>query len=144
MSADGDVTRPFVSISRLTVRDDRIVCEVVLAPDAPRRTSGALATQVRAAFPGIDEHACLNAEGRTFGAVIDHTSLPHMLEHLVIHLQALASAPGTPAFVGTTELEDAAGLKARIEVGFTDDLVALRAFRDATAFLNAALASLSS
>ncbi len=45
--------------------------------------------------------------------------------------------PGTFAFVGTSEwLDEAHGL-ACVEVNFTDDLVALRAFRDAAHFLNA-------
>lgn len=58
-----------------------------------------------------------------------------------------APAPAAPpppddfAFVGTTEwLDEARGL-ARVEVNFTDDLVALRAFRDAARFLNAAVVS---
>ena len=54
------------------------------------------------------------------------------------------AAPPPPddfAFVGTTEwLDEARGL-ARVEVNFTDDLVALRAFRDAARFLNAAVVS---
>ena len=42
-------------------------------------------------------------------------------------------------FIGTTEwLDEEAGL-ARIEVGFKDDLVALRAFNEAIRFLNIAV-----
>ncbi len=45
--------------------------------------------------------------------------------------------PGAFAFVGTSEwLDEARGL-ACVEVNFADDLVALRAFRDAARFLNA-------
>ncbi len=42
-------------------------------------------------------------------------------------------------FVGTTEWTDEAAGRARIEVSFLDDLVALRAFRDAIAFLGDAM-----
>ena len=118
MSAQG--TAPLV-IERLTVRADRVVCDVVLAPGVPRRTTPELAARVRAAHPHVPRHACVNDEGDTFAAVMDHTSLPHLL------------------FVGTTEWTDEAAGRARIEVSFLDDLVALRAFRDAIAFLGDAM-----
>ncbi len=78
----------------------------------------------------------MNEEGDTFAAVMDHTSLPHLLEHLVIDMQAQAVSDANAVFVGTTEWIDEFAGRARIEVSFTDDLVALRAFRDAIAFLN--------
>ena len=84
----------------------------------------------------------MNDEGDTFAAVMDHTSIPHLLEHLVIDLQTQAAqevSDENAVFVGTTEWIDEFAGRARIEVSFTDDLVALRAFRDATAFLNASV-----
>ena len=128
-----------LSIDRLTVRDDRIVCELSLAPRAPRTTTPQLAARVRASFPDIGRHACVNDEGPTFAAVIDHTSLAHLLEHLVIELEVRAAPKGAPALVGTTELLDAEGICARVEVSYLDDIVALRAFRDAADFINGAL-----
>ena len=146
MSAQG--TAPLV-IERLTVRADRVVCDVVLAPGVPRRTTPELAARVRAAHPHVPRHACVNDEGDTFAAVMDHTSLPHLLEHLVIDFQtraavrrgdgADAGAALDAVFVGTTEWTDEAAGRARIEVSFLDDLVALRAFRDAMAFLGDAM-----
>ena len=88
MSAQG--TAPLV-IERLTVRADRVVCDVVLAPGVPRRTTPELAARVRAAHPHVPRHACVNDEGDTFAAVMDHTSLPHLLEHLVIDFQTRAA-----------------------------------------------------
>lgn len=130
-----------ITIEQLTVRADRLVCEVALAPGAARHTTPALTKRIREAFPDIVRHACVNDEGDTFGAVIDHTSLPHVLEHLVISIQTSAAAKNRAAsndlvFTGTTEWIDEKAGRARIEVSFTDDLVALRAFRDATRFLN--------
>ena len=142
MSAQG--TAPLV-IERLTVRADRVVCDVVLAPGVPRRTTPELAARVRAAHPHVPRHACVNDEGDTFAAVMDHTSLPHLLEHLVIDFQTRAAvrrgdgAALDAVFVGTTEWTDEAAGRARIEVSFLDDLVALRAFRDAIAFLGDAM-----
>lgn len=128
-----------LSIERLIVREDRIVCEVTVAPTAPRTTSPQLIARVRAEHPHLPLHACVNEEGDTFAAVMDHTSLPHLLEHLVIDLQAReaqTTCGGHAVFVGTTEWLDEFAGRARVEVSFTDDLVALRAFRDAIAFLN--------
>ena len=141
------VSVPALSVERLTVRDDRIVCDLVFSPEAPRRTTPAMAARVQEAFPGIGRHACVNGEGDVFAAVLDHTSLPHLLEHLVIDLQAHAAAANPPAggtserkpgpvFVGTTDFLDDACTRARVELSFVDDLVALRAINEALAFVN--------
>ena len=128
-----------LAIERLTVRADRLVCDVALASGAPHRTSPQLMERVCAAYPHVPRHACVNDEGDTFAAVMNGTSLPHLLEHLVIDLQTQAAARRDAVFVGTTEWTDECAGRARIEVSFIDDLVALRAFRDAIAFLNAAV-----
>ncbi|WP_236643413.1 hypothetical protein, partial [Enterorhabdus sp. P55] len=124
-------------LERIAVRADRISVLVRLAPGAPRRTDAALAARVVAAFPDLPRHACVNDRGSTFSAVMNDTPLPHLLEHLVISLMLRDDAtPAHAVHVGTTEwLNEAEGL-ARVEVTYTDDLVALRALRDATAFLN--------
>lgn len=127
-----------LTVERFTVRADRLICDVVLAPDAPRTTTPDLAQRVCAAFPTLPQHACVNSAGNTFAAVMNHTSLPHLLEHLVIDFQTQAAPPdSTTVFVGTTEWTDEPAGRARIQVSFTDDLVALRAFRHALDFLNA-------
>ena len=142
-------TRSVIEVERLTVRPDRVVCDVVVAPGAPRCSSLLLADHIRAAFPDVPSHACVNDDGDTFGAVLERTSLPHVLEHLVISLQARAEAASAPGagdgvvFVGTTEWTDEFAGRARVEVSFTDDLVALRAFRDAAHFLHDAVLTCS-
>lgn len=132
-----DATAPPLAIERLTVRAGRLVCDVALAPGAPRFTTPQLMERVCAAHPHVPRHACVNDEGDIFAAVMDATSLPHLLEHLVIDLQTQAASDRDAVFVGTTEWTDEHAGRARIEVSFSDDLVALRAFRDAIAFLNA-------
>lgn len=128
-----------LTIERLVVQNDRVICEVTLAPTAPRLTTPALAARITHAFPNLPRHACVNDEGDTFGAVITHTTLPHVLEHLVIDLQTRADPRPDAVYVGTTEWVDEFARRARVEVSFTDDLVALRAFRDAAHFLNEAV-----
>ena len=120
----------------------RIGCDVTLTAHAPRTTDPVLAARVRASFPHLPRHACVNGAGDTFGAVMEATSLPHLLEHLVIDLQTQAAPPDASpdtAYVGITRWTDENAGRAHIEVSFTDDLVALRAFRDATRFLNEAV-----
>lgn len=126
-----------LAVERVSVAPGRLTLLVRVAPDAPRMTDEPLARALLAARPSLAHHACVNDAGPTFGAVIARTSLPHVLEHLVIDEQVRNSRSLTDAtFVGTTEwLDEAAGL-ARVEVNFTDDLVALRAVRDAMSLLN--------
>ena len=128
-----------VRIESLTVQRDRICANVLVAPFA--RTTPQLAAYVLQAFPLIAQHACVNEKGNTFDLVIEDTPLPHLMEHLVIDLQMRAefeAAANGLTYIGTTEWLDEAQGKARIEVNFADDLVALRAFRDAASFLNEA------
>ena len=72
-------------IERMTVRTDRVVADVRVAPDA-RWSTPAVAARVRQAFPLVVRHACVNDADDTFDAVLDSTPLPHVLEHLVICL----------------------------------------------------------
>ncbi|NHM16346.1 hypothetical protein GMI69_06695 [Eggerthellaceae bacterium zg-887] len=178
-------------IERLTVRPDRIVCDLLVSPSAPTTTSPGLVRRVLADYPTLLDHACVNDEGDTFAAVADHTSLPHLVEHLVIDAQvrqaaqaarAAGARPGRQAagarpapsaqaaavaeplpsagsvhganrageaappfraaakkstmYVGTTEWVDRFAGHAVVEVSYTDDLTALRSFRDAVCAVN--------
>lgn len=127
-----------VEVRALTVRADRVVCELAVTPPGAQSTP-ALMRALAPAFPHVGEHACVNDAGDRFADVMERTSLAHVLEHLVVDLQARAAGPGS-VFVGTSEWADSARTRARVEVSFVDDLAALRAFKDATAALNEALA----
>lgn len=131
-----------LSVLRLTVRAGRIEADVEVSPPGARSTPE-LARAVLASFPRVGDHACVNGKGRRFSDVMEDTPLPHVLEHLVVELQVRAFADREGAgrvFAGTSEWEDGRRRRARVQVSFADDLTALRAFRDATAFLNGALA----
>lgn len=110
----------------------------------PRSTDAALARSLLAARPTLALHSCVNPQGPTFSSVIASTSLPHVLEHAIIDEQVRDPSTLTDVlFVGTTEwLDERAGL-ARVEVNFADDLVALRALRNALAFVNGEVVSKS-
>ena len=150
-----------IVVERIVVKRDRLVCDVRVAPGAPQTVTPRLAQAIRQQFPQLEGHACVNEAGETFGAVLDRASLPHLLEHLAIQLQAEAwedavravspaasdssyaggrteaQRPGT--FVGVTEWTDRQQGTARIQLSFRDDVIALKALRDAATFVNASL-----
>lgn len=131
-----------LKIEKVTVRTGRLAVIVRLAPGAPRYATPQVAARLRERFPTLPLHACVNEVGDTFGSVMDSTSLPHVLEHLVIDLQVRAHAnESAPTFVGTTEWLDEAAGTALVQVSFADDLIALRALRDAADILNQAVVS---
>lgn len=129
-----------ITVSSLTVQPDRLVIEVQLAPDAPRCMNPSLAARLDALRPTLKAHACVNDTGPSFGDVMASTSIPHVLEHLILDEQVRAEdAPATVPFSGITLWLDEAAGQAHIEVSFYDDLTALEAVRAATVCLNGLL-----
>ena len=128
-----------IQVRTITVRTGRLVCDIAIPDERFRRTTPRLAAFVTQGYPDLPHHACVNAEGTTFGTVIERTSTPHLLEHLAISGQTRAAVDATHPFVGTTEWTDEAAGEARVEISFRDDLEALRAFNEATQFLNIAV-----
>lgn len=128
-----------IQVRAITVRTGRLVCDIAIPDEKHRRTSPRLAAFVQQEYPDLPRHACVNGEGSLFEAVIEHTSTAHLLEHLAISEQTRAAAGEDRPFVGTTEWTDETAGEARIEISFRDDLEALRAFNEATRFLNIAV-----
>ena len=132
-------------VESIVVRRDRIVAVVRMDEGAPRFTSRALVDRILERFPDLPFHSCVNAKGPQFGDVMDHTSIPHVLEHLVIDLQADAytrsnaggASGDSPLLTGVTRWVDREKGIAQIQISFLDDLVALTAIREAVDFLNA-------
>lgn len=115
----------------------RLRVQVRLAPTCPRRTDARLARSAAHRFPALPWHTCINQRGPTFASVMEDTPVPHLLEHLIIdHQTNDAHTAAHQRFVGTTRWADEGRQRACIEVNFYDDLVALRAAKDALAALN--------
>ena len=128
-----------IQVRTITVRTGRLVCDIEIHDVKYRYTTPRLSAFANGQYPDLPHHACVNDLGNTFGYVMEKTSVAHLLEHVTISEQVRNQASGSATFVGTTEwIDEAAGL-ARVEVGFKDDLVALRAFNEATRFLNMAV-----
>lgn len=132
------MAEPF-NIESITVKHDRIVCIVRVEKPYAAYTNKALMERVLSHFPRLGEHTCKNAVGNTFASVMNNTSIPHLFEHLVIDIQVRSSAQPSKTFVGTTEWIDEFEQQAHVEVSFTDDLDALRAFCEAKQILNAVM-----
>lgn len=134
-----------IALERLSVLPDRIEAEVRVLDPAYRTTSPELIAQVLVQFPTIPFHTCRNEVGSTFSAVMENTSLPHLLEHLVIDIQTRAHAEREdeatdPVFTGTTQRSATMHDVAIVHVSFYDDLIALGAFKQALHFINQELA----
>ena len=131
-----------IRVQRIIVRKDRTVCYVALDPQAPRVTTPDLAQRLVARVPTLPQHDCVNEKGPTFGDVMAHTSIPHVLEHLVIDLQTRQAAHSTDprmqarVFRGTTEWINISEGRAKIELDYADDLVVLKALTDSVDILN--------
>ncbi len=130
------MTQP-LAVEAVTVQADRLVLEVALAPSTPRSMDPQLAARLDVMRPSLKAHACVNGVGPSFGHVMDSTSIPHVLEHLILDEQVRAStAPATAPFSGITLWLDEEAGRAHIEVSFYDDLTALEAVQTAAACLN--------
>ncbi len=132
-----------IRVRTVTVRTGRILFDIEVPDPAHRYSSPKLAAFVTTQYPNLLAHACVNGTGDVFGAVVETTSVPHILEHLAIDVQTRDAREADATFVGTTEwLDEEQGI-ARIEMSFRDDLHALRAFAEATRFLNTAVLTCS-
>lgn len=130
----GAVADP-IAIEHIIVRDDRVICDIAVRADC-RSTDGEIARRACRQHPNLPRHACVNSKGDTFGAVIARTSMPHLLEHVVVDMLTERTTDERAVFVGTSEWTNKRAGKARVQVSLADDLAVLRAFRDAVSFIN--------
>ena len=96
-----------------------------------------------------------NKKGTTFAAVMNRTSVPHLLEHLIVYLQVQAidvlawqneqkgnihkETDADVIITGTTQWCRGDEFLAQVNVSFTDDLIALAACNKALEYLNRVL-----
>lgn len=74
-----------IAITHIQVNPDRIAVDVRIDARSAL-TTPALAKAAAIRFPNLPHHTCVNSEGSSFDAVMDHTPLSHLLEHLVIDI----------------------------------------------------------
>lgn len=141
-----------IVLSGIKVMQDRVRFDVRITKEEFFYSTPALIRAVLDVYPNIAQHDCVNSVGPTFESVMCRTMIPHVLEHLILELEmqdyrkqqakSSDSAHDSRAehhFFGTSEWLSKKQGTARIEVSFSDDLVALRAARSAFSFLNGLL-----
>ncbi len=105
------------------------------------RTSGfdALPAAVIGLLPGLVRHKCACGTAHGIRQELADTETPHLLEHVVLELMALAGSPRELG--GETAWDFSADGRGvfRVTLGFDDDLVALGALDRGVALVNALL-----
>jgi len=126
-----------VRVHSVTVCPDRIDVVVRVESEAAMRTSLSPAIVDRAleALPGLASHRCLNDDGRPFAEELADTEVPHLFEHVVLELMAVAGSPRS--LKGETAWDfrrDGRGVF-RVSLEYDDDLVCLGAVKCASALV---------
>ena len=135
-----------IEIEQITLLNDRVRAEVRVASSCTH-TTASLLEQACKHWPQLLEHTCANKVGPRFGDVAFSTSVPHLLEHIMIEHQARAarkkaatskgaSAEDLPTFLGSTHWLEGGHKRAQIEVSYRSDIDALEALRSGVDFLN--------
>lgn len=101
-----------LTLDSATVYPDRIELVVDIAHSRFAFSSKSLIAALLHTHPYLLEHACKNERGKTFAAVAETTSTPHVLEHLIIdnQIRACAQVPSPQnnegILVGTTQWDE--------------------------------------
>lgn len=125
-----------VEVSHIKVLADRVIFDVQLSDDAPRRTNAAMAARALAQRPAIARHTCINSVGPVFGDVIERTPIPHLMEHLCIDILVELLGDSGQVVTGTSEWLDAQAGQARVAVSCPDDLLVLQSFNETVRIVN--------
>lgn len=101
-----------LTLDSATVYPDRIELVVDIAHSRFAFSSKPLIAALLHTHPYLLEHTCKNERGKTFAAVAETTSTPHVLEHLIIdnQIRACAQVPSPQnnegILVGTTQWDE--------------------------------------
>ncbi len=71
-------------VTKVSIAQSRATIHIVDDCDLDQEQRDRLSELLKAKHPGILEHTCVNSQGPTFGHCLDSTSLPHILEHMII------------------------------------------------------------
>lgn len=126
-------------IEHIQVRPDRMEVTIRVRSEQFAYTNNQIIEEVLSHFPSLGMHACRNHKGRLFADVMNHTSIPHLLEHMVVDGQTRRAQKEDRIFTGTTQWSRKDPLVALVAFSYEDDLVALEVLNQCVALLNAIL-----
>ena len=90
-------------IEHIQVRPDRMEVTIRVRSEQFAYTNNQIIEEVLSHFPSLGMHACRNHKGRLFADVMNHTSIPHLLEHMVVDGQTRRAQTEDRIFTGTTQ-----------------------------------------
>ncbi len=125
-----------LTVERIRVRPDRIETLIRVSDERFANTDEHLIAYVLKICPTVGFHACRNHKGRLFSDVMNNTSTPHLLEHMVVDGQTRKSKDETRVFTGTTQWTREDSLLAKVVFSYEDDLVALEVLKECVKVLN--------
>lgn len=125
-----------LTVERIRVRPDRIETLIRVSDERFANTDEQVIACVLNICPTVGLHACRNHKGRLFSDVMNNTSTPHLLEHMVVDGQTRQSKDETRVFTGTTQWMREDSLLAKVVFSYEDDLVALEVLKDCVRVLN--------
>lgn len=126
-------------VEHIQVRPDRMEVTIRVRSEQFAYTNNRIIEEVLSHFPSLGMHACRNHKGRLFADVMNHTSVPHLLEHMVVDGQTRRAQKEDRIFTGTTQWSREDPLVALVVFSYEDDLVALEVLNQCVALLNAIL-----
>lgn len=126
-------------IEHIQVRPDRMEVTIRVRSEQFAYTNNRIIEEVLSHFPSLGMHTCRNHKGRLFADVMNHTSVPHLLEHMVVDGQTRRAQKEDRIFTGTTQWSREDPLVALVVFSYEDDLVALEVLNQCVALLNAIL-----
>lgn len=125
-----------IQVTDILVKKYRIICTVKIEGD--KYSNSAIKDKLLEIKPSLKKHSCKNANNEPLSSVLDTTSIPHILEHLIIdnQIQYRNNEEDDVSILGTTEwINEDEGI-AKIEFSFYDDVTALKSINEAQNLLN--------
>ena len=149
-----------IILKNITFKEDRALIKVQVEGCLTPKSRVKLCQLLCKKYPKIVNHACRNSKGPTFGDCVETTSIPHILEHIILEelshdstrkgaavsLRNTFDKPegqppslysldkGMKTFVAKTS--NLGGGVAKIELKYYDDISTLQAIKRATSSLN--------
>lgn len=128
-----------ISIEHIRVRPDRIETHIRVSDARFANTNSHIVQAVLKQYPTIGMHACRNHKGPLFSDVMNDTSMPHLLEHMIVDGQTRNATDEDRVFTGTTQWSVDDPLLACVTFSYEDDIVALKVLKECLDYLNSVI-----
>lgn len=128
-----------ITVEHIRVRPDRIETHIRVSDARFANTNSHIVQAVLKQYPTIGMHACRNRKGPLFSDVMNDTSTPHLLEHMIVDGQTRNATDENRVFTGTTQWSVDDPLLACVTFSYEDDIVALKVLKECLDYLNSVL-----